>query len=167
MNVFIKREYDYAIRICAFLAGHNEGKTISLAEIAKKLFITRPFATRIVYQLKQAGIVGTVQGKKGGIYLNRPAREVSILTILTGMGFDSSINECIRNQGICPFSSICKIHRFFDVLETDILHQLEQARISEFAFGETDFKNGATDSGAEPKQTISSVANFFSPKPLL
>ena len=69
MNTFIKREYDYAIRICAYLAGRDDVTPVPLPLVAKILYITKPFATKIVHQLKKAGITGSAQGKMGGIFL--------------------------------------------------------------------------------------------------
>jgi DNA-binding IscR family transcriptional regulator len=53
---FVKREYDYAIRICAYLAGNYRKGPIFISQISEKLFITRPFAIKSVFQLKNRTI---------------------------------------------------------------------------------------------------------------
>jgi DNA-binding IscR family transcriptional regulator len=53
---FVKREYDSAIRICAYLAGNYRKGPISISQIFEKLFINRSFATKIVFQLKNRPI---------------------------------------------------------------------------------------------------------------
>jgi len=148
MNVLIKREYDYAIRICAYLAGNYQKGPISLADISQKLFITRPFATKIIYKLKQHQIVGTTQGKFGGVYLNRPPEKLSFYIVLQAMGFDFALNECIKNPNICPLVSHCKIHLFFVKQNNYLIRQLQEAMISEFAF---------SDSNLAPKINVASA----------
>ncbi|GAB4332619.1 MAG: hypothetical protein Kow0037_10300 [Calditrichia bacterium] len=137
MNVFIKREYDYAIRIVAYLAGLPEGEIRSVTEIAQKLFITRPFASKIIHTLKNAEIVKTVQGKQGGIFLNQNPAELSVLQILEAMGFDSTINECVKLPGICPLNGFCKIHTFFVEQERQLIRNLAAKKIADFAFRES------------------------------
>lgn len=132
MAAFIKREYDYAIRICSYLAGFNEKEHKSVPKISKKLYLTVPFTTKIVHQLKNSNIIETVQGKYGGIRLKRSPNELSFFDILNAMGFDMTINECLKNPEICPIVKNCKIHRFFLSQEQTIIENLKDATIKNF-----------------------------------
>jgi Rrf2 family nitric oxide-sensitive transcriptional repressor len=132
MAVFIKREYDYAIRICAYLASFYKKEHKSVPEISKKLYLTVPFTTKIVHQLKNNNIIETVQGKYGGIRLKVSPNKLSLYDIVYAMGFDMTINECIRNPGICPIVNNCKAHRFFLSQEQMIMENLKNATINDF-----------------------------------
>ncbi len=138
MQAFFKREYDYAIRICAYLAGKKTDQPVPLSEIARRLYLTRPFATKIVYRLKQNKIIGTVQGKDGGVYLNRAADSISFHDILSAMGFELVMNECLRPNHICPINGPCRIHRFFSDQQHYIVEKLKNTSITKFAFNEQD-----------------------------
>ncbi len=133
MNSFITRENDYAIRICAYLAGNYDSGPIPLSEISRKLFITRAFAHKIVHRLKRNKIIATVQGKHGGIYLKKHPEKLSIYDILTAMGFNSTMNECVVKPQICPLVAGCKIHLFFMELEEYLLKQLKERKIIDFS----------------------------------
>ncbi len=132
MTAFIKREYDYAIRICAYLAGYYKKEYIPVPEVSKKLVLTVPFTTKIVHQLKNKNIIETTQGKYGGIRLNVPPRELSFFDILNAMGFDMTVNECLKNPQICPIVSNCKIHQFFFSQEQMMIENLKRATIKNF-----------------------------------
>lgn len=132
MAAFIKREYDYAIRICSYLAGFNEKEHKSVPKISKKLYLTVPFTTKIVHQLKNSNIIETVQGKYGGIRLKVAPNKLTFYDILYAMGFDMTINECLKNPGICPIVKNCKIHRFFLSQEQTIIENLKDATIKDF-----------------------------------
>lgn len=132
MAALIKREYDYAIRICAYLAGFYKKEYKSVPEIAKKLFLTVPFTTKIVHQLKNNHILETIQGKYGGIRLKVSPNKLSFYDILYAMGFDITINECIKNPSICPLVSQCKIHVYFSDQERMIVENLKNAYIDDF-----------------------------------
>ena len=138
MAVFIKREYDYAIRICAYLANFNKKEYLSVPEVSKKLFLTVPFTTKIVHQLKNKNIIETIQGKYGGIRLKISPTKLTLYDILFAMGFDMTINECLKNPGICPIVNNCKVHRFFLSQEQMILKNLKNATINDFKITDDD-----------------------------
>ncbi|NOX89846.1 MAG: Rrf2 family transcriptional regulator [Calditrichaeota bacterium] len=137
-NVLIKREYDYAVRICAYLAGQKANAPIPLSQITRLLAISRPFASKIVFQLRKAGLIGTAQGKYGGIFLNRNPRRISVLDVLEAMNFDSTVNECLRNPAICPLIGYCKTHLFFKEQEEQMLKNFSDKKISELVFYDHD-----------------------------
>ncbi len=137
-NVLIKREYDYALRICAYLAGKFSKGPVSLSQITKKLIIPKSFASKIVFQLRQSNLIGTVQGKYGGIFLKKDPQYISVMDILEAMDYNSTINECLVNPSICPLVNLCKIHRFFEEQEAIILNNFRQKKLSEFIIFEDD-----------------------------
>jgi len=132
MAVFIKREYDYAIRICAFLGNFYKKEHKSVPDISKQLFLTVPFTTKIVHQLKNNNILETVQGKYGGIKLSVDPAKLSFFDVLNAMGFDMTVNECLKNPKICPLIKNCKIHRFFLTQEQMMVDNLKNALIKDF-----------------------------------
>jgi Rrf2 family nitric oxide-sensitive transcriptional repressor len=132
MTTFIKREYDYAIRICAYLASFYKKEYKSVPEVSKKLYLTVPFTTKIVHQLKNKNILETTQGKYGGIRLKVSPKKLSFYDILNAMGFDMTINECLKNPSICPIVNTCKVHRFFLSQEHTIIENLKNATINNF-----------------------------------
>ncbi len=142
MNTYLKREYDYAIRITAFLSGHYPDSYFTIKDISDLLFISKPFASRIINTLIQKGILGSIQGRNGGIYLKRDPVTISILDVLLAMEMDSTLNECVRDPGICPHVSYCKIHKYFQGLERMLIQSFASTNISQFAFTKEDL---ATD----------------------
>ncbi len=138
MTSFIKKEYDYAIRICAYLAGQAPGTIVPLSEISRRLFISRPFASKIVHQLIKKQVLASVQGKYGGIYLARDSHKLSVYDILISMGFDHHINECVENMTACPLSNNCKIHNFFVRQEVMLLDNFKDKKLDELAFSNKD-----------------------------
>ena len=138
MTTYIKREYDYAIRICAYLASFYKKEHKSVPEISKKICLTVPFTTKIVHQLKNKNIIETVQGKYGGIRLKISPKKLSFFDILNAMGFDMTINECLRNPQICAIVDNCKTHRFFLSQEDMLIENLKNATINNFILTDDD-----------------------------
>ena len=140
MNTFIKREYDYALRICAYLAGHFNKGLVPISRIASLLYISRPFTTKIVYRLKSQDIIKTVQGKDGGVYLAQPPERTSVYDVLRAMGFNSRVNECLDETHTCPMESICPLHTFFEIQETELLKSFQSKTLLDVAFYDSDLK---------------------------
>ena len=138
MNSFIKREYDYAIRICAYLAGHERLRPIPLPEVARKLHLPKPFTTKIVHRLMKSGITASVQGKSGGIFLQKNPKELSLLAILKAMHFNATLNECTSDHSNCPIIKICQIHLFFRETEGKLMEIFQNKMISELVIKDSD-----------------------------
>jgi len=134
LNYFIKKEYDYAIRICAYLAGQKDKTPVAVSRISQAMHLTRPFTTKIVYTLIKSHILKSVQGKNGGIYLEKDATTLSVFDILLGMGFNTTLNDCLIEGHVCPLSEKCKIHRFFAEQEKLLFDNFKNKMISELIF---------------------------------
>lgn len=138
MNSFIKRDYDYAVRVCAYLSGLYPDRFISIPDLSRKIHIPRPMLNKIIFYLRKAGIISSIQGKAGGVHLTVSPQHLSLLDILSAMGFDSTINECVHHPEICPLVNVCKIHQYFTGLEHQIISSLRKTRITEFTFHDSD-----------------------------
>jgi Rrf2 family nitric oxide-sensitive transcriptional repressor len=132
MSEFIIREYDYAIRIVAYLAGLKE--KIKIDEIAENLFLNKPMVNKIIFQLKNCNIVLTKTGKNGGILLNPDFKNLSLYDILVCMGFRKSLNVCVDKPEECKLNPICKITSFFSNLQNELINELKNAQVKDFIF---------------------------------
>jgi len=140
MIALIKREYDYALRICAYLAGkHNQGH-VSISHLAKVLFLSRPFTTKIIFRLKNANIVTTVQGKDGGVYLTKFPQDVSVYDVLQAMGYDSRLNECLAEGHDCPMEDVCRLYVFFGQQEEQLINSFKAKKLSQVAITDAQLK---------------------------
>ncbi len=138
ISTLIKKENDYAIRICAFLAGKPKGKPISVTKLTELLQIKRPFTQKIIFQLRKSKILGSVQGRNGGVFLIKDPAELSVMDILKAMNFDSALNECLKIPNVCPLIGFCKIHSFFVETQRMLFREFEKKKIKELVFYEKD-----------------------------
>jgi Rrf2 family transcriptional regulator, nitric oxide-sensitive transcriptional repressor len=135
-----KKDFDFAIRICSYLAGNKKNKPIPVSEISKKLLITKPYTTKIIYLLRKGNIVSSTQGKNGGIFLKKNPKSIFLLDILNCMGLTETVSECITEEHFCPLPAPCKIHSYFMNIENKLLDELKKKKLSQFSFSDSDFK---------------------------
>ena len=134
MQTYVTREQDYALRITAALAGLKKNEQLPVSQLSKKLFISKNFAARIVLKLKQAGILGTTQGKYGGVFLRKDAKKLSVLEVLTAIGFKTKFNQCLDDEQNCMLIEYCKFHTLFAEEEDRLHKRLKKRTISEFIY---------------------------------
>lgn len=72
---------EYGIHCCTFLAGLYP-QHASATAIAEGLEIEVPYTHQILHRLRQAGIIESSRGPRGGYGLSRPAAEISLWDVL-------------------------------------------------------------------------------------
>lgn len=142
MHTFISREQDYALRITARLAELRKGEQLSVRELSGDMYISKIFAARIVLKLKLAGILGTNQGKAGGVFLQINPKKLSAYDVVDAIGFAVKFNSCLAENFKCELMGSCRFHGFFCKQETLLITQLKKMKISDFTFNKTITKNG-------------------------
>lgn len=108
----ITREADYALRIVLSLSPLKKDESMSTAALSEQMQIPYRFLRRIVRRLSASGIVGSVRGKDGGIYLLKKPAKISVHDILSI--FDSKslmLNRCYGEDNGCPRKKKCVVHR--------------------------------------------------------
>ncbi len=142
MNSFISREQDYALRITARLAELRKGEQMSIKELSNDMFISKIFAARIVHKLKLAGVLGTNQGKTGGVFLASDPKKLSAYQVLNIIGFKVKYNNCLADDFNCELIGKCRFHGFFHKQEIIMIEQFKKMKISDFLFNKTKQNNG-------------------------
>jgi len=109
----ITHQADYALRAILYLARLNPGQRVPTSKIAEINKIPPSFLTKIVSQLSIAGLIHTSRGAHGGVWLARPADEISLLDVLTSIDGNVALNHCVEDEASCNFSTDCPIHTFW------------------------------------------------------
>lgn len=106
----ITREADYAIRTIVYLARHFGKAPIATTEVSEKMEIPYRFSRKISHKLVESGIVGTVRGKQGGIFLIPNPEQLSLLDILKIFDYRTlHVNACCYKADSCSRSGSCSI----------------------------------------------------------
>ncbi len=129
----ITKQADYALRAVRYLSRLPEGEKASTSSIAIREKIPSSFLAKIISQLTIAGILHTVRGARGGVYLSRPAKDISMLEIVEAIDGPIIFNECTVNPKICEFSKTCALHKVWCETRNDLIKRLQQVKAAQFA----------------------------------
>jgi Rrf2 family protein len=89
-------------------------------EISEKQAVSVKYLDHIIADLKAAGLIANVGGKKSGYRLNRPAEEISILDIYLAFEDDLAIIDCLQAHGHCPRKKTCVLKDYWSGLNETI-----------------------------------------------
>ncbi len=81
----ISRRLEYGLDLLTALAELPEDLSISTAAMAQKLGIPLPFLHQIGHSLMQSGFIKASPGPRGGLRLNRPAREIRLVEVVQAL----------------------------------------------------------------------------------
>ena len=102
---------EYALRAAVWLADHGEGQTTQ--EIAEATKVPPSYLSKVLQNLRRAGIVHGQRGVGGGFTLARPPREISVLDVVQAVDPIERIKTCplgIPSHG----ANLCPLHRKLD-----------------------------------------------------
>ena len=95
----ITRQADYAVRAVEYLARQDPNLRFATITVAEETKIPHAFLAKIISQLAIAGLIKTVRGARGGIFLARDPRDISLLDVVEAIDGPILINEPSGDTG--------------------------------------------------------------------
>ena len=89
----------YALRLMLDLAMEENGKPVSIKDIAGRQGISEKYLEQIVATLNKAALVKSIRGSHGGYMLSEPPRNYTVGRILRTMEGNLSPTDCVGANG--------------------------------------------------------------------
>jgi Rrf2 family protein len=120
---------EYALRAVVLLADESrQAKTTQqISEMAK---IPQDYLSKILQQLRRAGIVSSKRGKSGGFELSRPPGEITLLEVVNAIDPIERIDTCplkLKSHG----RHLCPLHSKLDQSIATVEHALATSTVRE------------------------------------
>ena len=97
----------YGLRILIDLATHDPTRPRMVRDIAESQQISEKYISRLIIDLRRARLVRSVRGTKGGFFLARPPKEITLLEILETMEGTVSVVDCVMTPEKCSRNIGC------------------------------------------------------------
>lgn len=110
----------YGVRILLDLARHEDGTPRLIREISAAEQISAKYISRLIIDLRRAGIVSSVRGARGGFLLAKKPAELTLLEIVETMEGPLSVVECVRTPETCERHGGCASHAAWEILNAEI-----------------------------------------------
>ena len=99
----------YGARILVDLARHSYRGPVQIGEISKRQDISVKYLEQLIRPLKQAKLVNSVRGPKGGHLLAVKPEEITLGQIVRLFEGQYELVECISNPEKCAMSADCQV----------------------------------------------------------
>jgi Rrf2 family protein len=99
----------YGARILVDLARHKDQGPIQMSEISKRQDISVKYLEQLIRPLKQANLVTSVRGPKGGHLLAKNPEDISLGQVVRLFEGQADLVECVSFPEKCPMSDDCQL----------------------------------------------------------
>ena len=103
----LTKKSSYGLVAVLELAGKEADGPLSASAIAGRYSLPHSFVEKILHQLKQAGIVSSTQGRKGGYRLARSPQRITVRQVLEALGESLDLVGCLGPGAPCELMQIC------------------------------------------------------------
>jgi Rrf2 family protein len=130
---FISTRSRYGLRFLIDLAQRGSEGPIDLGSIAQRQSIPETYLAKLVVPLRNAGMVKSARGAKGGYELSRPPAEIPVLDVVEVLEGRSSLLECTERPELCARSADCPTLPIWTGLEKAIQDYLGSVTVGDAA----------------------------------
>ena len=121
----------YGTRLLFDLARNYQDGPVQIGEVARRQNISVKYLEQIIRPLKQAGLVFSVRGPKGGHVLAKPPQEISIGEIVRLLENETCLVGCVSNPEKCGKADDCRVRQVWREGTQAMYEKLDAVKISD------------------------------------
>lgn len=125
--------WQYSVRALVHLAMARGKGPVLASHIAESEGIPLPFLSKILHQLKVAGIVAATRGQKGGYVLQRDPNKLTLLDVAHLTDHVDFGEQCLLGYKFCDTDCNCVLHPEWEGIKKQIRQFLEHKTIEQLA----------------------------------
>ncbi|MFV0543507.1 MAG: SUF system Fe-S cluster assembly regulator [Marinicella pacifica] len=113
------------------MALKKTSEPVSADYLAQTVGLELPTVSKILKQLRQAGLLDSKRGAHGGYFLIKRKRDISLHEVIEALEGRLALTECADDQGHCDFVSHCYMSAGMRRVNQVISQALQNVTISE------------------------------------
>jgi len=113
------------------LALHRGEKPVPLKDVAQRQGIPLQYLEHLITPLIAAGIVRSIRGARGGVWLARPPQEVRLSEVIQLLEGSIAPVECVNSPETCHRSALCVTHDIWGQVKEAINKVLESTTLQD------------------------------------
>lgn len=121
----------YGTRILVDLARHHDQGPVQIGEISKRQDISVKYLEQLIRPLKQANLVTSVRGPKGGHLLAKKPEDITLGQIVRLFEGQSELVECISQPEKCSMSQDCRVRLAWQDATRVLYEKLDSTTIAD------------------------------------
>ncbi len=127
----ITSEADYAVRIVYCIASQKE--KIGAKDISEQIGVSIRFCLKILRKLVMSGILRSYKGADGGYALAKPAKEITVLQVVSTIDGPILLNKCLESDADCSHDGLygCKFKKIWFDLSKKVESSLNEVNFED------------------------------------
>lgn len=126
---------EYGLRCMLQMARLDSGGAMTINELASKELLTPAYIAKLMRLLRQANLVESTRGQKGGYLLARPAGQISVGDVINALGgplhSEEHCNRYSGNARRCVHSMDCAVKSLWSSVDKLVGNVLSQCKLTD------------------------------------
>jgi Rrf2 family protein len=118
------------------LAQHFGHGPLMMSDISRTQGLSRKYLHALLTNLREAGLVHSVLGAKGGYYLAKSPAEIKVREIVEALEGPMSVIDCVAQPASCDKSEACATRPLWIGLSKSITQALDAVTLEQLARGQ-------------------------------
>ena len=121
----------YGTRLMLELGLHYEQRPVLLKDIARLEDISEKYLSQIIIPLKNAGLVNSFRGARGGYVLARHPAQINMREIVEALEGEINLVECVKTPASCLRTSMCVTRSLWGKMGQKMIQVLEDLTLAD------------------------------------
>ena len=133
MKISVKEQY--GLRIMTELAGRYGGGLVSLSSVAEAQGLSLDYLEQIIPSLRDAGLLTSKRGARGGYELARSPAEITVGHVLRALDGDILPMRCIGEDHLpCDRGDTCTARAVWETVHGRVLDALDGMTLADLLY---------------------------------
>jgi cysteine desulfurase len=124
------------ISVVDIAINQEQGKCVSVSEIAKRQQISEKFLESILPSLRKNGLLTSVLGPGGGYKLAKKASSITLIQITDSVEQSLKVTRCNQENSCIKSSAKCATHNLWSLLERKMHDLLNKITVQDVILGD-------------------------------
>ena len=121
----------YGLHTMFELARHYGEDPIPLSEVSKATDLPMGYLEQLVRKLKKDNLVDSIRGPKGGYFVTRDPKDITIGDVLRSAEDFFGITECSNSDGVCCKENYCIARQVWQVIEDEMNNTIDSISLQD------------------------------------
>jgi len=123
----------YALTLMADLCRQKTGRPAPLQEVASRQGLSRRYLSQLTIPLRNASLLKSVWGNRGGYMLARRPREITLLEVIEAVSGPVGLTDCVLDPNYCRRAAYCECRYLWKQINDGILKVLAGYTLEDLA----------------------------------
>jgi Rrf2 family protein len=127
----------YGTRMVLDIAQHDGEGPVRIGDIAKRQKVSVKYLEKLIRELRDAGLINSRRGPKGGHMLGKPAEDISVGEVVRVLEGHRHLVYCVRGKDKCERSEDCLTRQLWRIASEAMFDKLDSISFADLVNDQT------------------------------